>query len=309
MKKIIKEAKDLFSFSAGERRGVIILMALILLLILFYFIYPVFLTPTKYDTTAFDREVDSFLKNRKTIAKENDSASDKFEFDILDQRNPEKQTTLHPFPFDPNSMTHAQWLQMGLTEKQVKVIENYVAKGGKFYDKADFKKMYCISAEAYTLLEPYINITLSRPQYPKNEFPKKEVVITQTEINSATIEDLKKIRGIGDYFATKIVEYRQKLGGYISLQQLLEIPKMDTARLRPLLPFFDINTKAIRKINVNQAHEYELGAHPYIGNNIASAIIRYRLKHGNFALLSDIKKCMLVTDAIYVKISPYLCVE
>ncbi len=309
MKKIIKETKDLFSFSAGERRGILILMALILLLILFYFIYPVFLTPTKYDTTAFDREVDSYLKNRKEITKVSDTSSEKYDFDMFDQRSPEKKTTLHPFPFDPNSMTHAQWLQLGLTEKQAKVIENYVAKGGKFYDKADFKKMYCISEEAYAQLEPYINITLIRPQYPKNEFPKKEVVISKTEINSATIEDLKKIRGIGDYFATKIVEYRQKLGGYISLEQLLEIPKMDTSRLRPLLPYLDINSKAIRKINVNETSLNQLKSHPYIGNNIASAIINYRQKHGNFALLSDIKKCMLITDAIYVKISPYLCVE
>jgi competence ComEA-like helix-hairpin-helix protein len=274
---------------------------MILLLILFNFVYPYFLSQKKYDQ--------DFLKTQKVITNKPKTYSPKRDFDILDVNRSFAEHKLNPFPFDPNTLIHEQWLALGLTDKQAKVIENYRSKGGKFYDKEDFKKMYCISADEYIILEPYIEIKLSKPEYPKKDIPRKETFISKTDINSASIEELIKIKGIGNYYARKIVEYRIKLGGYYSIDQLLEIPKMDTSRLEPLLPYLEVNSNAIRKINVNKADFDELRSHPYIGYNIALSLINYRTKHGNYKQLSDIKKSALITDNNYFKISQYLCVE
>jgi competence protein ComEA len=306
---VIKEVKDFFTFSKGERRGVLVLITLILLIILFNFLYPLFVSHQKYDHSAFDKEVKAFLNSQEKIVDSQKAFLPTEDFNILDADHSVVAQKLNPFPFDPNTLTHEQWRSLRLTDKQIKVIENYRAKGGKYYKKEDFKKMYCISASEYEILEPFIEIKISKPDYSKIEYPKKTIVISKTEINSANIEELKKIKGIGNYFATQIVEYRIKLGGYFSIEQLLEIPKMDTTRFNPLIPFLEVNPNAIRKINVNQAGFDQLKSHPYIGYNIALSLVNYRTKHGNFVQLSDIKKSLLINDRNYKKISYYLCVE
>jgi competence protein ComEA len=308
LKRVIKEVKDFFTFSKGERRGVLVLISLILLLILFNYWYPRFVSHQKYDHSAFDREVKAFLNSQEKCTDSQKAFLPKEDFNILDADHSAAAQKLNPFSFDPNSLSHNEWRTMGLSEKQVKVIENYHAKGGKFYKKEDFKKMFCISATEYEILEPFIEIKISKPEYPKKEYPKKETII-KTDINSASVEDLIKVKGIGNYFATQIVKYRIKLGGYFSINQLLEIPKMDTSRFNPLILFLEVNPNAIHKINVNKADFEQLKSHPYIGYNIALSLVNYRSKHGNFVQLSDIKKSLLINDKNYEKISYYLCVE
>jgi competence protein ComEA len=304
LKRVIKETKDFFTFSKTERKGTFVLISLILLIILFFYFYPVFISHQKYDHSAFDREVNAFLKTQKVITKNPKVYTQNEGFDILDINRSIKRNKLNPFPFDPNTLTHEKWVLLGLTDKQAKVIENYCSKGGKFYNKEDFRKMYSISSEEYAILEPFIKIQLSQPEYPK-----KEIIISKTEINSASIEELKKIKGIGNYYASQIVEYRVKLGGYFSIEQLLEIPKMDTSRFQPLIPYLEVNVNAIRKINVNKASFDQLKSHPYIGYNIALSLINYRIKHGNYGQMNDIKKSLLINDKNYYKISQYLCIE
>lgn len=301
--------KDFFTFTKGERQGLFVLLSLMVLLILFNFLYPLFLSHKQYDFTAYDREVNDFLKSNKDSIRKNKKQFQKEDFNILDAQHSVSEQSLNPFSFDPNTMTQKEWSEMGLTNKQIKVIENYKAKGGKYFDKEDFRKMYCISASEYEILEPFIDIKIVKPDYSKKEVPKRETSINKVEINTAGFEELLKIKGIGNYFATQIIDYRTKLGGYYNVNQLLEIPKMDTSRLHPLLPYLEVNPKAIRKINVNKADLEQLKKHPYMGYNIALSLINYRTKHGNFGQLSDIKKSMLITDAVYSKISMYLCVE
>lgn len=309
MKKTPKLIKEFFTFSKGERRGALVLIALILLLILFNFLYPLFIRQKQYDHSAFDSEVKLFLEEQELIDAKNKTDNQKEDFDILDMKRSVVENKLNPFPFDPNTLTHEQWLKLGLSDNEAKMIEKYRSKGGKFYDKQDFKKMYCISADEYQVLEPFIEIKLPKPEYPKDNYQKKEIIITKTEINSASIDEFIKIKGIGNYFATQIVNYRIKLGGYYMIEQLLEIPKMDTLKFNPLIPYIEVNANAIRKININKADFEQLKSHPYIGYNIALSLINYRAKHGFYNLVSDIKKSMLITDKNYYKISQYLCVE
>ena len=65
----------------------------------------------------------------------------------------------------------------------------------------------------------------------------------------------------------------------------------------------------IQKININTVSFDELKSHPYIGYNIALSLINYRKQHGEYTVLSDIKKSALVTEDVYEKISPYLTIQ
>ena len=105
------------------------------------------------------------------------------------EKKPEPET----FPFDPNTVTHADLVRLGFSEKQAQVIENYRNKGGKYNSKRDFAKMYVVDSTTYARLEPYIKIS-------------------KLNLNTADSLQLLGLRGIGPYYAHKILEYRQTTG-------------------------------------------------------------------------------------------------
>ena len=132
-----------FAFSKGERIAIVTILALILVLILACFFRP----SRKSLSDASLHDLDSLLALRQAAV------------ELQQQQQgekPQEVTELHPFPFNPNTITEEEWLQIGLTDRQVRSIMNYKAKGGRFYSKSDVEKLYAISEEEYAQLEPFI---------------------------------------------------------------------------------------------------------------------------------------------------------
>lgn len=161
------------------------------------------------------------------------------------------------FPFDPNAVTLEELVRLGLSARQAESILNYREKGGRFRSKEDFRKMYVVSDTLYERLEPFIDI------------PK-------LELNSADSTALVSLRGIGPWYARKILEYRESLGGFCSVDQLLEVYGMDEERLAPLRPQVRVDASLIRRLDLRELPEETLAAHPYIGRSAAKSIVRYR---------------------------------
>jgi competence protein ComEA len=309
MKKLVK---DYFSFNKIERQGIFVLLTIILLLIAANLILPYMVPSLKYDFSSFHKEIEEFERNRIMIQEEKRKDKSRKEFDFSQPDKSVAISNIRPYNFDPNTLTQEQWLKLGLTEKQVRMIMNYRSKGGIYRSKKDFKKMYCISQDEYEILAPYIQLPDSidfQKLYPSEKKPSYKEDIYTIEINTAGEEDLDRIKGIGAYFATQIIDYRRSLGGFYRKEQLLEVHKMDSARYAQMLPYITLNTAAIRHMDVNSATFEELSKHPYIGYNVALSLINYRVKHGKFKQLQDIKKSALVTEELYAKISPYLRAE
>lgn len=309
MKKILKEY---FSFNKTERRGLFVLLTIIFLLIAANILLPYLIPKKEYDFTAFRKEIEEFQKNRVVLP---DKEKNSYHSNEFDYTHPDKSAgiaNLKPFLFDPNSLSQDEWIKLGLTARQITSIMNYKAKGGKYRSKEDFKKMYCISADEYEILAPFLLLPdekdLKEHSQARNDTYTKEESF-KVEINTAAEEELIKIKGIGDYFAKNIVKYRNSLGGFFEKSQLMEVNKMDSARFAQIEPFITLNPAAVRRIHINDVTFEELSKHPYIGYNIALSLINYRSKHGKFNKLQDIKNCMLVTEAVYSKISPYLRID
>lgn len=287
-----------------------VLLSLLVLLIVANLILPSFTKETTYDFSAFEKEIIAFEKTRQEIKKKSWSTRypTKRAYGNSGAGAPE-QSHLRPFPFDPNAMTAADWQRLGLTERQIRMLTNFRNKGGTFRSKADFKKMYCISAAEYEVLAPVITLpeTAERPAFP-NRSPRTDARETQPviDLNTATTDELIALNGIGEYVAGKIVAYRSALGGFLRLEQLLEIPKIDSVLFRKIAPQLSVNPRAIRRKDVNNASFDELRSHPYIGYNIALSLTNYRKEHGPFGQLEDIKKSALVTEKVYKRIAPYL---
>jgi len=304
--KLVKYCKDYLTFNKSERRGLLVLCILILLLIILNILLPFLKTQKTYDYSKFDAEVNEFIKTQEIVTVKPKTYRQKDPFNIYDANASAVEQKLNPVAFDPNTLPYDGFIEMGLSSKQALTIIKYRTKGGKFYKKEDFKKMYCISEKEYEALEPYIEI--KTPQYADNK-AAKVVETFKVEVNSATEEELKKIKGIGTYFAAQIIKYRIRLGGFNAKEQLMEVPKMDSAKYNDIKAFIEVNVKAIHKININTATFEQLKQHPYIGHNIALSLINYRLKHGVFKSVSEIKNSALITEKNYPKISYYLCTQ
>ena len=174
---------------------------------------------------------------------------------------------------------------------------NFKQKGGKFYKKEDLKKIYSISDELYNKLEPYISI-----ERDENE-------ISIIELNSATKEQLKKIRGIGEKTAERLIVYRTQLGGYSNLNQLDDVYGLDSTIKNNKTTYFIINTEVLSKIRINNITFKELLYHPYCDYNTTKKIINYREMHGDFISIEQILENNLIKAKQYRKIAPYLTLK
>jgi DNA uptake protein ComE-like DNA-binding protein len=220
------------------------------------------------------------------------------------------------FPFDPNGLPLEQWMALGLSERQAAAIHKYEAGGGRFRSKADVERMRVVDSDLYQRWEPFI-------QLPDSAAPRQQrapwsfgdggghaerSAPRTVEVNSADSAALVAVPGIGPAFARGILKYRDKLGGYHSLDQLAEVyvlkDKPDAVdRLRERLTF---DTLLLRRISVNTATAEQLAAHPYLDWKVAKALVAYRTQHGVFREVADIQGCVLVSDSLFRKLAPYL---
>ena len=201
------------------------------------------------------------------------------------------------FNFNPNSVSEYELESLGLSSGQAKTLINFKQKGGKFYKKEDLKKIYSISDELYNKLEPYIRI-----ERDENE-------ISIIELNSATKEKLKKIRGIGEKTAERLIVYRTQLGGYSNLNQLDDVYGLDSTIKNNKTTYFIINTEVLSKIRINNVTFKELLYHPYCDYNTTKKIINYREMHGDFISIEQILENNLIKAKQYRKIAPYLTLK
>lgn len=215
---------------------------------------------------------------------------------------------LTPFAFNPDTMTFSHWKQMGFTEKEAQQITNFQSKGGRFFQKSDLKKLYCISDEDYQLLEPYIEISHGRQTENKWEAPK---AISHAKLNLNYVDSiqLQKIPGIGQKTASRIVQYRERLGGFTHIHQLTEVFAIDSNRFSQIEPYLYVDKTNLKKLNINKLEIKELIKHPYIDYYLAKSIVTHRQNYGKYKTVEDVKKAVHFYDELYQKIAPYLAVE
>jgi len=220
------------------------------------------------------------------------------------------------FPFDPNTADSTQLLRLGLQPWQVRNIYKYRAAGGIYREPSDFARLYGLTLKQYRQLEPYIRI--SEDYQPAARFISKDVTMEERDtmqypvklqpqerivLNTADTAQLRKVPGIGHYFARKIVEYRERLGGYVSVQQLLEIENFpDTAVNYFIIP----DDTQLRKLNLNRLSLNELKRHPYISFYQARAIVDYRRLHGPLESLQQLSLSRDFPPEAIRRLAPYV---
>jgi competence protein ComEA len=282
--------KNYLSITKKEWNGMVILVILILSVLAAPYVYQVF----RKDNTINFKDFDKAAAQLKRIEKQDDSAQ------VSNAGSEDKLAHPVMFPFNPNNLSVEQWKQLGLSGRQAGVIKHYEAKGGRFYSREDVKKMYTITADDYKRLEPYINIP--EAGYTTKKLKTGGVV----ELNTADSAKLTELKGIGGSFATRIIRYRTRLGGFDSKEQLKEIYGVDSLKYADIRDQVTVNVSKITKISINTISFDQLRLFPYLSYKQVNAIIQYRAQHGNFNSIVDMKNIVLLDEVILRKIEPYL---
>lgn len=311
--------KDYFTFSAKERNGLIIMFLIGAVSFLFSRYFPI--KKVSVSKNAFQQELAELKIVVDTSPGNRSYRGDKNYVDYSQPKQNEYANNFKRelFDFDPNTLDADGWKRLGVHEKTVNTIQNFLAKGYKFRQPQDIKKIYGLRQEEAERLIPYIHIFQKESSANASFADRGNAAYTGNssieskrtkiiEINTADTTAFISLPGIGSKLAARIINFREKLGGFSSVNQLGEtygIPDSTFQKIKPQLQCSYLNLK---KININTADINTLRAHPYLRWNIANAIINYRQQHGKFISVSDVRKIDIITDEIFNKIAPYLVV-
>ena len=304
---MLNDVKNYFNFNKGERIGIIVVIAIIVVVLAYPYLIKVAVKDNPDEFLRFSKEIEQFEASLKYAA---DSADEARRLDFQQMDRSVAENKINPFIFNPNLLPSEQWSKLGLKDWQIKVIKKYEAKGGKFYKKEDFKRMFCISPSEYEILEPYILIPEQKNEYtdrkPEIKEIKKRVLV---DLNTADSVTLLTLYGIGPSFAKRIIKYRNLLGGFYSKNQLLEVYGFDQDRLDKIEANCDASPGGIKRININAVRTDELKKHPYLDYYTAKAIVDQRVVLGKFSSLQQLKAIPLIHEDLFNKIQHYFVLE
>lgn len=297
-----KPIKSFFSFTKKELNGLLIFCSLLVIIVYLPSIVSLFADKEEFKFKEFKDEIAAFR------ASQNEGSRESF-LQVKDEIE-DKELAPEYFEFNPNGLKASEWRRLGLSEKQIKVIKNYESKGGKFYRKEDLKKIYSVSEVDYARLEPFIRIPEKRTLHDSKKTSsfsppaqRKKLII---ELNSADSITLEHLPGIGPTFASRILKYRTRLGGFYNKEQLKEVYGLDSVKYRDLENRVEIDPTHIAKININTASFEDLKRHPYLSYKQMNAIIKFRNQHGKYNNINDLRKVAIINGDILRKIEPYL---
>lgn len=290
--------KSPFYISKKSRRGLTVLFFLAFFIVLIPRLYVHFL---KVDTVLIKKpliKVETKTNNSKS--KENKKKYSKKKKKLV-YRSPKGK-------FDPNEYTHEDWMYLGLSEKQTNVIMRFL--NHKIYTNEALKKIYVLPDAVYHLIK-------DSTVYPAHIFDEKETFVkkkspsinTILELNTIDSLELISINGIGPFYASQIINYRNKLGGFYKREQLMEIWKMKEETYQILMESLIIDTSTLQKIHLNTVSFEKLKNHPYLSYSQANSIVKMRTQLGRFDSISSIKKSKLINDDTFLRVRPYLSLD
>ncbi len=321
--------KESLTFSKKERTGIIFLVPVILVIAFLPFFQK---QPDEAKLTSADS---IWLATADNLQEKNIRGSSGMPDDLStpvaasfpidkteDGYSPEIKGAL--FNFDPNTLDAGGFKKLGLRDKTIRTLINYRNKGGKFRKPDDLAKVYGLRQEEFQRLKPYITIVNSAAtggyHHQNNNYKnidprrytslehKPRYTLKTIDINTADIAGFESLYGIGNKLASKIVNFRDKLGGFYAVDQVGETYGIPDSTFQKIKAQLKVDDQSIKKININTATYDELNNHPYISAKLAYQILKQRKEKGNFASIDAVKDLVMPTTDTYDKLSRYITV-
>lgn len=309
--------KDYFSFTKRERMAVIILAVLIIIFLVLPYLMPDQTTAADLVTFA---EAGRLPANPDAVTKETDNYAtphDHYTYNNRPNSRPALHTSGDLFYFDPNTLSEEGWKKLGLPDRNIRTLTNYLLKGGRFRTAGDLGKIYGLHPDQLHRLMPYVRITeaIRVTHIPvtaytavgnhANKFTPA-VRVSSIDVNTADTSSFISLPGIGSKLAARIIHFREKLGGFYSVDQLGEVYGLPDSVFQLVRPRLTITTSVVQTLNLNTAEAIQLKEHPYIRWQLANAIIAYRRQHGDFTSVEALLQIPLITPEQLKKMTPYI---
>ena len=240
------------------------------------------------------------------------------------------------FYFDPNNITADDWRRLGLSERLTQTILHYIDKGGRFHQAEDLKKIYGLRPGEYARLQPFVRFSQPKQDFyrqstnsEKRSFAKdsvnnKQLFIRErplitgtgfqrtekrfeiTDINNADSAAWSRFPGIGSILASRIVHFRERLGGFYQIDQVGETFGLPDSSFQKIKSFLRLNGASVLQLDLNEASRENLQSHPYIRWQLAKAIVDYRMQHGRFQSVDELLQLARMDQQKFEKLRPYL---
>lgn len=273
--------KSYFSYSKQERSGIFFLLLIIVALqVVFYVV--------KYTTDN--------VEGNLSIDKET-----KDKIDALKQ-NSQQKDAIRIYPFNPNFITDYKGYTLGMSVEEIDRLHTYRAQNKFVNNSVEFQNITHVSDSLLKEISPYFKFpewantkSVSQRKIPSATFQRGLEIQKDNfqikDLNSATAEDLKSIRGIGDKLALRIIKFRNRLGGFIVDDQLYDVYGLEPEVVKRTFERFNVLSQPqIEKINVNSASAEEISQLIYIRYNVATKIVEYREVNGSFSSFDELTK-------------------
>lgn len=325
-----KFIKDYFTFTRKDRLGVLALLSLILFTLVLPAVFP---TLRKPKSTLPDKETAGFVQSLSEKSPNKKTSQTNYTAPAAQEK-----TTIpyRLFYFDPNTATIEEWVQLGVREKTAISIQKYISKGGKFRNPDDIRKVYTLSEETANRLIPYVRIQAAEQNNYRHPYAATENSRTAfslnpardssaaggvarrfssgktyryVDINLSDTSDFQTFPGIGNKMAQRILSYRERLGGFVSIDQVSEVWPLPDSVFQKIRPWLQLSNTSVRKININSATLEILRSHPYFNYSVANTLIQYRTQHGDFKSVQEINKIQTIDEELFRKLLPYLTID
>ncbi len=230
--------------------------------------------------------------------------------------------------FDPNTADSLTLIGTGLKPWQVRSFLRYRNAGAVFREPMDIVRVYCLDDADIDRLLPMVRIAdrfkKRRTKYPigkkkeENNSPdtgtntsvetntsvyqsSKFTSPTKVDVNTADTTLLQRIPGIGTNIARWIVQRREKLGGFHSTAQLMEVKYVS----EDMLEWFEVATD-VRRRDLSEMTFSQMASFPYIGYEKAKAISNYTRLYGPFKDIGALRSSGIFTEEELTRLIPYL---
>lgn len=274
----LKNVRNYFTYSSQERKGLVLLFAIIIILQAFYFLFDFnsmqTISTTKQEWLSIQSKIDSI-------------------------KDSESKYIRKVYPFNPNFISDYQGYKLGLSVLEINRILNYRKENRYVNSSKEFQSVTQISDSLLNVIAPYfkfpdwINRKSANTGYKHHEniafSNKKKVVLI--DINLATQEDLIRIYGIGEIISLRILNLKSSLGGFMSMEQMNDVWGLSSEVIGSLNSHFKVyDLPIVQKIDINNASLKEISQFYYFKYELAREIVTYRSMNGDLKNIEDLIK-------------------
>ncbi|NNC62797.1 MAG: helix-hairpin-helix domain-containing protein [Flavobacteriaceae bacterium] len=261
--------KSHFRYSKQEKRGIFFLLFLIASLQSGFYFINLRSTREKEPYFTVDTLAQAFIDSVKA--------------------SPAKNDRFKLRPFNPNFITDYRGYVLGITPEELDRLYDFRKTGQYIRTAEEFQTVTQITDALFTQVEPYFKFP-SFSNSNKSQSGAADVSIPR-DLNSATATDLQQITGIGPVLSSRIIRFRERLGGFMVTEQLLDVYGLDREVAEKAMKMFQVlNAPEIRKINLNKAQVNELTSLVYLNRAIARKIVAYREQLGRYDSIEQLTK-------------------